>query len=163
MRPQFPDGRDGGDGMDGAGAMADLILGTTGILLVVLVVLGPMALSRQAPVGGTDGRMPPARISVEGHAGPVLLAGPGGLVVPPLGTTIPVSGIAASPELAALGRGRPLLVVEPGGLEAAFHASARLAALGVGELDRVRLDRTCSDELRISRKGAALVLVCQGR
>jgi len=163
MRPHPLDDQSYENGMDGAGAMADLILGTTGILLVVLVALGPAVLSRQAPVSTPDILALPPAIAVEGHGEPVLLAGAEGLVVAPGRTPIPVSGIATSPELTAFKPARALLIIEPGGLEAAFHASARLAALGVGEIDRVRLDGTCADIRRLERQGSALVLVCLGR
>ena len=163
MRPHAADAPGIEDGLDGAGAMADLILGTTGILLVVLVALGPAALSRQVPTSTSHILALPAGIAAEGQAGPVLLASAAGLVVGPGGTVIPVSEIATSPALARLDPARPLLIIEPDGLEAAFHASARLAAQGLGEVDRVRLDRTCIDIRRLERQGTALVLVCQSR
>lgn len=150
------------DGPDGSDAMADLILGTTGILLVLLVTLGPAVLSRQASPAAKDAPALPPGFAVEGHSGPILLAGAEGLVVAPGGTTIPVSDITSSPLLAALGPARPLLIVRPDGIEAAFHAGARLAAVGSGGVERVRVDGTCVDLRRVERRGSAYVLVCGG-
>lgn len=150
-------------GLDGADAMADLILGTTGILLVLLVTLGPAALSRQVAPAEDDAPALPTGLAVEGHSGPILLAGAEGLFVSPGGRMIPVSEIATSPQLAALGPARPLLIIRPDGIEAAFHASARLAAAGSDVIDRVRVDRACAEVRRVERRDAALVLVCRGR
>ncbi|WP_187972859.1 hypothetical protein [Aquibium microcysteis] len=147
----------------GAAAMADLILGTTGILLVLLVTLGPAVLSRQASATAREPLALPPGFSTEGHAGPILFAGAGGLALAPGGTVIPVSAIATSPLPAGPGTARPLLIVAPDGIEAAFHASARLAALGATAIDRVRVDRTCAEIRRIERRGTGLVLVCGGR
>ncbi|MDN2581404.1 hypothetical protein [Aquibium sp. ELW1220] len=163
MSPRPPDRRWTEDGLDGAGAMADLILGTTGILLVVLLTLGPAALSRQGPADAPNILAPPAGSVEKGYAGPVLIARAEGLLVASRGILIPVSEIATSPHLAALGPATPLLIIEPDGLEAAFHASARLAAGGMAAVDRVRIDRTCAGMRRVERQGPALVLVCQGR
>lgn len=148
--------------LDGSDSMADLILGTTGILLVLLVTLGPAVLSRQVSPAAKAAPALPSGFAVEGHAGPILLAGAEGLFVAPDGAPIPVSEIATSPRLAALGPARPLLIVRPDGIEAAFHAGARLAALGSGGVDRVRVDGTCADLRRVERRGSASVLVCGG-
>lgn len=148
-------------GIDGAGAMADLILGTTGILLVVLAALGPVVLSQPAGVSHEPLAMP-AFDALAGYPGRVLFASAAGLVIAPDAPPIPISDIASSPDLAAIGTARPLLIIDPAGVEAAFHASARLAALGVVDIDRVRIDKTCGDIRGLERRGPAWVLVCRG-
>lgn len=163
MTPRSRDGLGNDDGLDSAGPMADVILGTTGILLVLLVALGPAVLSRQVRAVTPSIEALPPGFAVEDHAGPVLFAVAEGLAVEPGWTVIPVSEIATTPLLAALGAARLLLIVQPDGIEAAFHASARLAAVGVREVDRVRVDQTCADILRVERQGSMLMLVCQRR
>lgn len=121
--------------------MADLLLGTTAILLLVVLVLAPRLGWRDAPPRG----MPDdAALWTSAADGPVIVAGAGGLALHRTGGAAPARiDAGAIAAFTVDPRAVPLLVIASGGDEAAFLLEARLAALGTSTIRRVRLPPGC--------------------
>ncbi|MDO6966481.1 hypothetical protein [Rhizobium alvei] len=131
----------------GTRAMVDLMLGTTALLLVVLLAVGAQAMRQQAL---PDSDAPPSTARLDALLaaadGPVLFAEARGIRLAGSDHLVTVSEIAANSRLPSLAlTGIPTLVIAPDGIDAAFHLTARLAALGVPSVRRVRLERDCAD------------------
>lgn len=129
----------------GTRAMVDLMLGTTALLLVILLAVGAQAM-RHTRSPGADEASATARLDAlfAEADGPVIFAVAGGIRLAGNDRIVPVGEIAGSIRLSDIaGAGTPTLVVAPQGIEAAFHLTARLAALGVTAVHRVRLAGDC--------------------
>jgi hypothetical protein len=149
----------------GTRAMVDLMLGTTALLLVVLLAVGAQAM-RQPASSDTSEAQNRARLDALFAAadGQVLFVGADG--VRPAGSddVVAISAIAGSSRLATIARkGTPTLVIAPEGVEAAFHLTARLAALGAGSVRRVRLADNCAEIETVSMGPAGWTVSCRRR
>ncbi|MEM7693054.1 MAG: hypothetical protein AAF318_01275 [Pseudomonadota bacterium] len=134
------------DDAPGLMPIADLLIGTTATLLLVVLALAPQ-------LGTAPPTHDPPAVAVEG---PVLLAAGGRLtgLGEAAGVDVGLDGIATlglDPSRA------PVLVIGAGGAEAAFLTEARLAALGVATVRRVRLPAQCSRIVAVSDQG----LLCE--
>ncbi|MCL3883298.1 hypothetical protein [Marivita sp. GX14005] len=143
-------------------AMADIMIGLSAILLVIVAALSTQAaqLASAALQSSADAEARIAR-AAQSHAAqsgdPVLIAQADGLLfVAPTGdTAIPLDAIATwtPPPLPAA----PLLIVGPRGLEADFLLGPALARAGVEQAQRLRIAGACARLLR----GATGSLRCE--
>ncbi|MEM6850028.1 MAG: hypothetical protein AAF580_18500 [Pseudomonadota bacterium] len=117
-------------------SMADLLIGTTATLLLVVLALAPQL--------GTVVRTEPAATipALSAADAPVLLAADRRLKGFGNAAGIDV-GLDDIPALSMDPTRLPLLVIGEGGQEAAFLTEARLSALGFGTVRRVRLPAQC--------------------
>jgi hypothetical protein len=124
-------------GPDPGLAVADLMLGLAGVMVLVLAVV--LVRVPAAPVAD----------------GLIWLAGAEGLTLG-TGQRIGLDALAAG-QVPAPGPGVPVLVVEPGGLEAAFLAESAAARAGWPEIEIRRLSAACPG---IGSTELAEVLAC---
>ncbi|MFP7674929.1 hypothetical protein ACG74X_16385 [Marivita sp. S0852] len=138
-------------------AMADIMIGLSAILLVIVAALSTQAaqlasaaLQSSAEAEARIARA--ARAHADQSGDPVLVAGAAGLsLVTPSGiSAIPLDAIATwtPPPLPAA----PLLIVGPRGLEADFLLGPALARAGVAQVQRLRVAGAC-DRLRRDAAG----------
>lgn len=149
----------------GTRAMVDLMLGTTALLLVVLLAVGAQAMRQTASPNGEQALTNARLDALFAEArGPVIFAGAGGIRLAGSNGIITVSEISGSSLLPAIVReGTPVLVIAPDGVEAAFHLTARLAALGITSLRRVRLDGQCAAIEKVEISQSAGSISCRRR
>jgi Fe2+ transport system protein FeoA len=113
---------------------------------------------RQKALSHTDASPSTAKLDalLAAADGPVVFAEAGGIRLAGSENFITVGEIAGSSRLPAfVGAGMPTLVIAPDGVEAAFHLTARLAALGITSVKRVRLERDCAaiDKVEVTNTG----------
>lgn len=149
----------------GTRAMIDLLLGTTALLLVVLLAVGGQAMlhatSPDADEASTAARLDALFARADG---PVIFAEAEGIRLAGTDRIVPVSEIAGNIRPADIaGAGMPTLVIAPQGIEAAFHLTARLAALGVTAVRRVRLDGNCAAIEKVEIRQTAWSISCRRR
>lgn len=148
-------GADDEDAADGRPDLfADLFfgLGALCILAIMLVAptLGLAGAAARSAAADLSQRLESATFTIDGEPVETLLAGPTGLAVGPERRRIPADAIADDADLrrilagaaAADGRGL-LLVIEPGGEEAAFAVEPVIARHGPPTLRQIRADRAC--------------------
>lgn len=149
----------------GSRAMVDLMLGTTALMLVVLLAVGAQALRHR---GSAAEPQPQTAEQLDalfaGADSTVIFAEASGIRLAGSDHVIAVGDIAGNPDLAAVERGAPpVLVIAPQGLEAAFHVTARLAVLGVREIKRVRLADGCAVIERVDYGAEGASVSCRRR
>ena len=137
---------------DGQMAISDLLLGLSGVLLIVLAVASTrvqtLAVEAGTRLQDRADETESLTASVVASARAAVIAGPRDLrLIPTTGAAVTVPQGALSRDTLAPWLARlqdvPLLIVLPGGDETAFLTEPLLAAGGVDRIDRLRLTADC--------------------
>lgn len=130
----------------GTRAMVDLLLGATGLMLVILLAVGSQTMRLRTSSPEREAHSAEELDSLFAMAdGPVIFADASGIRLGGTDRFVAVSEISGNEQFSDLARaGTPTLVIAPAGQEAAFHVTARLASMGVRDIRRIRLAKHCN-------------------